>query len=168
MKVLLCQDVDSLGFIGDVVDVKNGYARNYLLPQGIATVPTEGNIRSLAEAKAKAASERQARFDNLKRLCEEVEGAEVSIEAKANEQGHLFGSVTEKNIAEKLQEQGFAVQPEMVKLGEHIKDIGGHSVTIRMAAELEAKVTVTVVSQDEIVESTETENQQEEQGEEQQ
>ncbi|MCF7955065.1 MAG: 50S ribosomal protein L9 [Phycisphaerae bacterium] len=154
MKVLLCQDVDRLGWLGDVVEVKNGYARNYLLPYGIAMVPNEGNIRSLAEAKAKKAKERKLVHAQLERAAEAVKGAEVVIAAKANEQGHLFGSVTERDIAENLREQGFEIADSMVKLSSgHIKEVGTQEVTIKLAAELKATVTVVVVPLNEGVES---------------
>ena len=147
MKVLLCQDVDKLGWLGDVVEVKNGYARNYLLPYGIATVPSEGNIRSLADAKAKKSVERKLAFGQLERAAEAVEGAEAVIASKANELGHLFGSVSDHDIAENLREQGFEIADNMVKLsdGHHIKDVGTQEVTIKLAAELTATVTVVVV-----------------------
>ena len=114
MKVLLCQDVEKLGWLGDVIEVKNGYARNYLLPYGIATVPTDGNIRSLAEAKGKKAEERKLAHVQLERAAEAVEGAEAVIASKANEQGHLFGSVGAPEIAGNLREQGFSVADDVV------------------------------------------------------
>lgn len=147
MKVLLCQDVEKLGWLGDVVEVKNGYARNYLLPYGIATVPTEGNIRSLSEAKAKKAEERKLVYKQLERAAEAVEGAEAVIASKANEQGHLFGSVTERDVATNLREQGFEISDDMVKFsdGHHIKEVGTQEVTIKLAADLTATVSVVVV-----------------------
>lgn len=155
MKVLLCQDVDRLGWLGDVVEVKNGYARNYLLPYGIATVPSEGNIRSLADAKAKKAVERKLAFGQLERAAKAVEGAEAVIASKANELGHLFGSVSDHDIAENLREQGFEIADNMVKFsdGHPIKDVGTQELTIKLAAELTATVTVVVVPLIEGVES---------------
>jgi large subunit ribosomal protein L9 len=158
MKILLCEDVENVGFIGEVVTVKDGYARNYLLPFGKATVPTQENVRALAEAKAKAAEQRQLARKKLEHICEKVEGAEAVIAAKANEQGHLFGSVTEKDVAANLQEQGFEVSDKMVKLSDHIKEVGTQEVTIRLTADLTAKVNVVVVSQDGIVEPGDQEN----------
>ena len=153
MKVLLCEDVEELGWFGDVVEVKDGYARNYLLPQGVATVPTETNVKSMAEEKAKRAEFRKLAFEKLEQVASAVEGAEAVVAAKANEQGHLFGSVSERDIAINLREQGFEVSDEMVRLDGHIKEVGTHEVTLKIAAELTAKVSVVVVSQDEKVES---------------
>ena len=153
MKVLLCEDVENLGWFGDVVDVKDGYARNYLLPQGVGTVPTEANIKSLADEKAKRSEFRKVALAKLAQVASAVEGAEAVLAAKANEQGHLFGSVSERDIATNLREQGFEISDGMVRLDGHIKDVGTHEVTLKIAAELTAKVSVVVVSQDEKVES---------------
>lgn len=148
MKVLLCEDIEKLGYLGDVVEVKDGYARNFLLPYGKATVPSQGNIKSLALEKAKRANERKLVFEQLVIAAKAVEGAEVVIAANANEQGHLFGSVAERDIAQNLRDQGFEVADRTVKIDHHIKEVGQYPVTIRFAPELTATVTVTVVSQD--------------------
>ncbi len=158
MKILLTEDVENLGYLGDIVEVKNGYARNYLLPCGLATVPSQGNIEALAEEKARRAEQRQLALRQLEELTERVQGAEAVISAKANEQGHLFGSVTIKDIAQNLREQGFEIADRMVQLDEHIKETGTHEVTLKMAPELTASVQVVVVSQDENVESVIEEN----------
>ena len=153
MKVLLCEDVEELGWLGDVVEVKDGYARNYLLPQGVATVPTEANVKSLAEEKTKRAEFRKLAFEKLEQVASAVEGAEAVVAAKANEQGHLFGSVSERDIATNLREQGFEVSDNMVHLDGHIKEVGTHEVALKISAELTVKVSVVVVSQDEKIES---------------
>lgn len=159
MKVLLCQDVEKLGWLGDIVEVKNGYARNYLLPYGIAIVPSEGNVRSLAQAKAQNSEERQLVRKQLERAVEAVEGAEAVIASKANELGHLFGSVTERDIAVNLRDQGFEVADDMVKLAHgHIKEVGTHEVTLKLAADLKATVSVVVVAQDEAIESDDSDD----------
>ena len=153
MKVLLCEDVDKLGWVGDVVEVRDGYARNYLLPYGVATVPTEANIKSLADAKAKSVGERKLVAEKLQKIAEAVDGAEAVVSAKANEMGHLFGSVTGKEIAENLREQGFEITDGMVRLSEHIKEVGTHEVALRMAEDVTAKVNVVVVSTEAEVEA---------------
>jgi len=156
MKVLLCEDVEKLGWLGDVVEVKNGYARNYLLPRGIAVVPSDANMRSLAEEKARRAELRLLARQEKERLSQAVEGASVSLTAKANEQGHLFGSVTEKDIAESLRQQGFAVSDEMVRMDGHIKEVGTREVAVRVASDLKVIVQVTVSAEDQAVEGEET------------
>ncbi len=145
MKVLLCEDIDRLGWLGDVVEVKTGYARNYLLPQGLAKVANEASIRAIAEEKARRAEQRRLDGKRLEEAVKAIEGAEAVVAAKANEQGHLFGSVNERQIAANLREQGFEVRDEIVQLPEHIKEIGTHSVTLKFRDDLTATVNVVVV-----------------------
>lgn len=145
MKVLLCEDITKLGWLGDVVEVSVGYARNYLLPQGLAKVATEGSIRAIAEEKARRAEQRISDSKRLEKAAEAVEGAEAVVAAKANEQGHLFGSVTERQIAANLRAQGFEVADEIVQLPEHIKQVGTHTVTLKFAENVTATVNVVVV-----------------------
>lgn len=147
MKVLLFEDIDRLGWLGDVVEVREGYARNYLLPQGLAKVATEANIKSIAEEKAKRAEQRKLEGKRIETAAESVNGAEAVIAAKANEQGHLFGSVSEKQIAANLRAQGYEVRDDVVQLHEHIKEIGTHEVTLKFAGDITATVNVVVVAE---------------------
>jgi len=147
MKVLLCEDIRKLGWLGDVVDVTEGYARNYLLPQGLAKVATDGNIRAIAKAKAERAAERLKERKRLETAAEAVNGAEAVLAAKANEHGVLFGSITDRMIAANLREQGFAVADDVVRLPEHIKQVGTHSVTLKFADDVTATVNVVVVAE---------------------
>jgi large subunit ribosomal protein L9 len=146
MKVLLCSDVKRLGWLGDVVEVNSGYARNYLLPQGLAKVATESNIRALAKEKAKHAERRIQEHKRLETAAAAVDGAEAVLAAKANELGHLFGSVGARDIALNLREQGFEVADDIVELPENIKQVGTTQVTLKYAAELTATVNVVVVA----------------------
>lgn len=156
MKLLLLEDVESLGWLGDIVEVKTGYARNYLVPQGLATVPTEASIKSLAEEKARRAEVRRLEHEQKEQLVSSLEGAEVVLSAKANELGHLFGSVAERDIAENLRQQGFAVQDAMVQMPHgHIKELGTHDITLKVGPDLKTVVRVVVVSQDETVDAIE-------------
>jgi large subunit ribosomal protein L9 len=146
MRVLLCEDVSAVGWLGDVVEVSTGYARNYLLPQGLAIVPTEANLRALAKERAKRAEQRKVAEERLAEVAAAVEGAEAVVAAKANEQGVLFGSVGPREIAANLREQGFEVGDDVVKLPEHIKEVGTHSVSLKFDRELTATVSVVVVA----------------------
>lgn len=146
MKVLLCEDVKNLGWLGDIVEVNTGYARNYLIPQGLAKPATEGNIRVLAKEKAKRAEHRVRERKRLEQAAAAVEGAEAVLAAKANEQGVLFGSVGAGDIAANLREQGFAVADEFVELEENIKHVGSSQVVLKFAKDLAATVTVVVVA----------------------
>jgi len=145
MKVLLCEDIQKLGWLGDVVEVNVGYARNYLLPQGLAKVATEASIRAIAQEKARRAEQRIKDSKRLEDAAKTLEGAEAVVAAKANEQGYLFGSVTERQIAANLREQGFEVADEVVQLPEHIKQVGTHAVTLKFADDLTVTINVIVV-----------------------
>lgn len=147
MKILLCEDIKKLGWLGDVVEVTEGYARNYLLPLGKGKPATESNIKAIAQDKAHAAESRIVESKRLEKAAASVEGAEAVLAAKANEQGHLFGSVTEAMIATNLRDQGFHVADEIVVLREHIKEIGEHEVALRFSEEVSVSVKVTVVAE---------------------
>ncbi len=165
MNVLLVEDVENLGWYGDVVKVKEGYARNYLLPQRLAVVPSEAKIKSMAEEKAKRAAARQVVIENFKKAAEAVNGAEVVLAAKANEQGHLFGSITEKEIAANLRGQGFLVEDKFVHLDGHIKEVGERTVKLKFMADVTATVKVVVVPDAPIeAQSTETPDASKEEG----
>ncbi len=155
MKVLLCEDIDKLGWLGDVVEVADGYARNYLLPQRLATPATGANIKSIADEKAKRGEQRKLDGKRLEVAAKAVEGAEAVVAAKANEQGHLFGSVTAREIAANLREQGFQITDKMVQLPEHIKEVGTHAVTLKFSEELTATVNVVVVAEQDTAEAAE-------------
>ncbi len=147
MKVLLCEDVEKLGWYGDIVEVSEGYARNYLLPQRVATMPTEQKIKAMAEEKSKRTKHRRLEEEELQKAAQAVEGAEAVIAAKANEQGHLFGSVTESQIAENLRQQGYEVADKFVQLDEHIKQVGQYTVKVNFIGDVTARVKVTVVAE---------------------
>lgn len=145
MKVLLCEDVKKLGWLGDIVDVPEGYARNYLLPQRLAKVATEGNVKSIAQEKTKRSEQRLQERRRLEKAAQAVNGAEAVVAAKANEQGVLFGSISESMIAANLRAQSFEVADEIVKLSEHIKQLGTHEVTLKFADDVTATIRVVVV-----------------------
>ena len=147
MKILLCEDIQKLGWLGDVVEVSEGYARNYLLPQGLAKAATEAGIRAIAEEKAKRAELRKVEGQRCQEAAKAVEGAEAVVAAKANEQGYLFGSVTAHQIAANLRSQGFEVADEIVHLPEHIKQVGTHAVTLEFGDGATATVNVVVVAE---------------------
>ena len=161
MKVLLCKDVEKLGWYGDVVEVKDGYARNYLLPYGVAIVPTDEKIKMMAKEKGQRAEDRKLMLAQLERVAEAVEGAEAVVAAKANEAGHLFGSVGERDIAQNLRDQGFEIKDSMVAMGEHIKEVGTHEIKLKVAQGLSARISVVVVSQDENIESNDEDSKEE-------
>jgi large subunit ribosomal protein L9 len=149
MKVLLVSDVDKLGLLGDVVEVNTGYARNYLLPSGLAREATKGNIKSIAQEKSKRDEQRLHERKAMENAAAALAEAKVVITSKANPQGHLFGSVAGPDIAANLRSQGFAVADDNVQMAEHIKEIGTRQVTIRFAEGITAAVEVTVTAEEE-------------------
>ena len=164
MKVLLCEDIKKLGYCGDIVEVATGYARNYLFPQRLAKTATENNVRAIAKEKARRAEERIQERQRLEAAARAVENAEAVLAAKANEQGVLFGSITEKDIATNLRDQGFQVADHVVHLPAHLKQTGTHSVELRFAEDLRVAISVVVVAEQtgptaEGLEGTQEENQ---------
>ena len=113
----------------------------------MATPATEANIKAIAEEKAKRTEQRKLAGKRLEAAAKAVEGAEAVVAAKANEQGHLFGSVTAREIAANLREQGFQITDKMVQLPEHIKEVGTHTVALRFSEELTTTVNVVVVAE---------------------
>lgn len=145
VEVILTKHVSSLGTAGDVVRVRPGYARNYLLPRGIALVATRNNVAQLEHQKRRIAAEQEKLKEEYQRLAKEVEGASVSIELKKGDGDRLFGSVTAKDIAGSLQAQKIEVDRRTVELSEPIRTEGDHEVEIRFSADVKATLKVTVV-----------------------
>lgn len=146
MQVLLVKDVRKLGYVGDIVDVKAGYARNYLVPQLLATEPTEENIAAIQEAKKVAAAERARRKAEFEQLVARI-GADtsVTIEVAANPEGTLYGSVGPREIAHALQAIGHAILPDHVMLDHPIRTLDNRMVTLEFTDEVTAQVKVWVV-----------------------
>ncbi|RMH11978.1 MAG: 50S ribosomal protein L9 [Gemmatimonadetes bacterium] len=146
MKLILRKAVENLGAAGEVVEVKPGYARNYLIPHGLAYVASQKNLERLEAEQARA--EEQARRDYLeaRRRASQLEGASVVFEVRAGEDGKLFGSVTNADIAERLNQGGldFEVDRRIVQLDEPIKTLGVFNVPVRLHSQVEVEVEVRV------------------------
>jgi large subunit ribosomal protein L9 len=147
MELLLKQNVEHVGRIGDVVKVKPGYARNYLLPRGLAVMVTKTNVAEIERARAAAMAEEVQRVASLKDLAAKIAEASVTIEGRANAEGHLFGSVSGSNVAAALREKGIPVEDKQVRLESPLKEIGVYDVLVHLHADVEAKVKVWVVQQ---------------------
>lgn len=145
MRLLLRKDIPKLGQVGDVVDVSAGYARNYLIPQHLAVEPTPANLRAIEDDKKQAAQERIRLETDLRRRAENLRGAEVTIAAAANPEGHLYGSVGVREIAAALRELGHKVEASQVQLGEPIRQLDTQPVEIRLREDITAEVKVWVV-----------------------
>jgi len=147
MELLLKQNVDHLGRIGDVVKVKSGYARNFLLPRGLAVMVTKTNVAEIERARALAMAEENKRVAGMKDLAAKLVEASVTIEGRANAEGHLFGSVTGAQITQSLREKGIVVEDKQVRLDNPLKEIGVYDVVVHLHATVEATVKVWVVQQ---------------------
>jgi large subunit ribosomal protein L9 len=145
IEVILREDVKALGKAGELVKVRPGYARNYLLPKGLAYEATEGNRRRIAgEAKARA-SRQAAEQAESEQQAAKLRTAVVTLARKAGEGDRLFGSITAQDIADALAQQGIAVDRRRLELEHPIKTVGEHQVTVRLPAEVQATVRVVVV-----------------------
>lgn len=145
MKLLLCKSVEKLGIVGDIVDVSAGYGRNYLVPHGLATTPTETNIRKLAEARRVAEQDRIRLREELLRWAKRLEDVEVTVRARANEEGVLYGSVGPREVAAALAEEGYPITQEQVALETPIRHLDNVAVELKLADGLSATVKVWVV-----------------------
>ena len=161
MKVVFFEDVEGTAQVGDVKEVKNGFARNFLLPRGIAGPATKPNLQR-ANSLAQKEARRQEKLDGEARsVATKLEGCTVSVEARVGESGRLFGSVTNRDIAERLRDTaGVEIDPHIILLAEPIRELGPREVTVRFTRNVSATVTVEVVPDEEsrpIVERLEAE-----------
>jgi large subunit ribosomal protein L9 len=146
LKLVLTEDVQHLGKHGEVVEVKPGYARNYLLPMGLATAPTEHNLRLVERHKERVAQAREAKVADLKVLAEQIQRVpHVTIESLANEEGHLYGSVGAAEISKALKGKNLKVEPDMVRLAGVVKECGLYEVDLSLGYEITSQVKVMVV-----------------------
>ena len=144
MDVLLCEDVDNLGQRGQVVKVRAGYGRNYLLPQGLAIKASAGNKKMLDEQRRLLAKREQREHLAAQSESEKLQGLELRFERRVGEHGILFGSVTALDIAEALKERGLAVERRRIGLREHIKEVGDYDVTIKLHRDVNPSIKVLV------------------------
>jgi large subunit ribosomal protein L9 len=144
MDVLLCEDVDNLGQRGQVVKVRSGYGRNYLLPQGLAIQASAGNKRMLDEQRRILAKREEREHLSARSESEKLQGIELRFERRVGEHGILFGSVTALDIAEALKERGLTVERRRIGLREHIKEVGDYDITIKLHRDVTPSIKVLV------------------------
>lgn len=144
MKVIFLQDVKGKGKKGEVKDVSDGYARNYLLPKRLAEEATKGNLSKLEERKKKQRQEAEQKKAEAEKLKEQIERLTVKIEAKSGENGRLFGSVTNKQIAEQLKQHQIKVDKRKIELDEPIRTLGVTKVPVKIHPDVTAIVQVQV------------------------
>ncbi len=148
MQVILMEKVVNLGQLGDVVKVKNGFARNFLIPQGKAKRATENNVADFAARRAELEAAEAAKLAEAQARGEKLSGLTVQIVQKAGVDGKLFGSVTNADIAVALEAQGFKVEKAQVRMPDgHIKQIGDHPISVALHADVVSNITVSVLAE---------------------
>jgi large subunit ribosomal protein L9 len=144
MKLILKENIEHLGLIGDIVKVAPGYARNYLLPKGLAVEATEKNAKALDHVKRQMAYKKDKALESAKNLAAKLAETPIELLHKAGEEGKLFGSVTNMEIAAFLKEKGFDIDRKTILLAEAIKHVGAFDVTVKVHPEVVATLKVTV------------------------
>lgn len=155
VQLLLTENVDNLGIVGDVVRVRTGYARNFLLPMGFATTPSDEKLAELAAKRAIAERDMAALRSKREALMGRMEALEMTLERAVNDQGVLYGSVTQQDLARALNTLGFEVKPREIRLPHGIKHLGEFDVTVKLDSDLETAIKVWVVADRKIEEDRE-------------
>lgn len=146
MEIILKKDVENLGFVDDVVTVKNGYGRNFLIPQGKAILATISAKKALAEKLKQSANKDKSAIEEANKILKKLEKLELTISAKVIESDKLFGSVTNLDISKKLTEKGFEIEKNSIILSSNIKKTGKYSAKIRLHREVNFELSFEVVS----------------------
>ena len=147
MKVILLQDVKGQGKKGEVIDVNEGYARNFLVKKGLAEVATASKLNDLSQKKAAADYHKAEEVKATKALAEELKGKTFTVKIKAGQGGKVFGSVTGANIADSLQAAGYSVDKKKVVFDQPIKNVGTYEVDLKLMEGISSKINVTVESE---------------------
>jgi large subunit ribosomal protein L9 len=147
IELILREDVKTLGRAGEMVRVKPGYARNYLLPQGLAYEATEGNKKRIAAETKARTSRDQAERSEAERLATTLSTVQINLRGKAGEEGKLFGSITSQDVADALAREGHTVDKRRIELEHPIKTVGEHAVRVRLHPEVHAELRVSVVAE---------------------
>ncbi len=147
MEVILREDITNLGRMGELVRVKNGYARNYLLPRGLVMVDNKKNLNVLEHQKRVISHQREHVLRSAQTLSEKLAAVTLTMPVKVGEEGRLFGSVTNIDIDKALREKGFDIERRRIEFNEPIKTVGEHEIAIRLTAEVTAHVKLSVISE---------------------
>jgi large subunit ribosomal protein L9 len=147
MEVILRQSIENLGNPGDVVNVKPGYARNFLLPRGLAYEATAGNLKRIAAERQRLEAAESTRRDAAKDLARRIEEVSLTFSARVGDEGKLFGSITATDIAHQLEAQGVQLEKRQIDLHEPIKTLGVFRVPVRLHADVRPEIRVWVIKQ---------------------
>lgn len=145
MEVILRQAVEALGKPGEIVKVSNGYARNYLLPRGVAFEATPGNLKRIQQERNRLEAAENERRGAAQGLAEKLEQVQLTFSSRVGDEGKLFGSVTSADIAQQLEAQGFHVEKRQIDLHEPIKALGVYRIPIRLHADVKPEIRVWVI-----------------------
>ena len=148
MKVLLKRDFDLLGTAGEVKDVKDGYARNYLIPKGIATLATPSSLKSFEEDRRQQGRKILRETNDAKIIASRIESDSVTITVKTAEEGKIYGSVSPAMVHDALSEKGYNIDKRKIVMPEHIKSLGDYTVDIKLYTDVIAKLKVSVISEE--------------------
>jgi len=154
MKVLLKKDFDLLGTAGEVKEVKDGYARNYLIPKGIATLASPSNLKSFEEVRRQQGRKILRETNDAKIIASRIETDSVVIKVKTAEEGKIYGSVSPAMVHDALSVKGYNIDRRKIVMPEHIKSLGEYTVDIKLYTDVIAKLKVSVISEEEIPEGT--------------
>ena len=147
MKVILVKEVKSLGKHGKICEVSDGYARNYLIPRGLAVVATDGNVQDLAHKQKQEELKLKREKDKALELAEELENATITVKVKTGEKGRLFGSVTNKEISEVLEkEYNIKVDKRKIEMKDSLKTVGSYTVSVKIHSEVSASLKINIES----------------------
>lgn len=147
MKIILCQTIDRLGKTGDCVNVKEGYARNYLFPKNLAKEATPGNIKSLESLKKKQAIEDENKLKDARALAEKIAALSITISAKAGEEEKLFGAVTSDMVSKALEPEGISIDKKEIIIDDPIKKLGVYQIGVKLHPEVKATLRVWIVKE---------------------
>ena len=146
MQVILCEDIDKVGVAGETKNVSEGFARNFLLPKGLAYPATQANLKKWESEQGVREVKLLKHLESARTLAGQLEQVALSIPARAGREGHLFGSITTAAVAQALLEKGFSVDRKTIEMSAPIKALGTHEVSIRLHSQVEARLKVEVVN----------------------
>ncbi|MDG5768038.1 50S ribosomal protein L9 [Balneolales bacterium ANBcel1] len=145
MQVILKQDVEKLGLAGEVVDVKDGFGRNYLIPTGRAVLATPGARKAVDNQLKKVLEQRKADLETARETAEKLQGINITLAVKAGEQGKIFGTVTNVQIADALKDKGFDIDRKKIQIDDNVNQLGEYTATISLHEEVKVSLTFWVV-----------------------
>lgn len=149
MKVILTRDHEKLGSTGDIINVKDGFAKNFLIPNNIAILATKGNIKQMELVKKSIIKKEARNIEEAEKLAKSIDGIELKFMVNASSDGKLYGSITNKDIADKiLEEKKIDIDRKKIDLEDHIKEVGNFKIDVKLYKEVKAKIDVEVVSED--------------------